>query len=99
VKQHKEGDMICIFFMPHEKVIRSDIAKLVIKWTGVHISKLQQYEREKLLHLVDDELHKHVVGQDPVIKSIAKAIHTQGQVSLILLDQLQVSCLWLCWQN
>lgn len=61
--------------MPREEVIRSDIAKLVIKWTRVHISKLQQSERENLLHLVDDELHKHVVGQDPGIKSIAKAIH------------------------
>ena len=40
----------------------SDIAEIVSKWTGIPLSKLQQTERTKLLHLAD-ELHKRVVGQ------------------------------------
>ncbi|CAM6014957.1 unnamed protein product [Sphagnum balticum] len=59
--------------MLREEVTGSDIAEIVSKWTGIPISKLQQSEREKLLHL-DDELHKRVVGQDPAVKSIAEAI-------------------------
>jgi ATP-dependent Clp protease ATP-binding subunit ClpB len=59
--------------MLREEVTGNDIAEIVSKWTGIPISKLQQSEREKLLHL-DDELHKRVVGQDPAVKSVAEAI-------------------------
>uniref|UniRef100_A9TAU3 Uncharacterized protein n=1 Tax=Physcomitrium patens TaxID=3218 RepID=A9TAU3_PHYPA len=59
--------------MLREEVTGNDIAEVVSKWTGIPISKLQQSEREKLLHL-DDELHKRVVGQDPAVKSVAEAI-------------------------
>ncbi|KAE9449324.1 hypothetical protein C3L33_18771, partial [Rhododendron williamsianum] len=59
--------------MLREEVTGSDIAEIVSKWTGIPISKLQQSEREKLLHL-EEELHKRVVGQDPAVTSIAEAI-------------------------
>lgn len=59
--------------MLREEVTGNDIAEVVSKWTGIPISKLQQSEKEKLLHL-DDELHKRVVGQDPAVKSVAEAI-------------------------
>lgn len=59
--------------MLREEVTGNDIAEVVSKWTGIPISKLQQSEREKLLHL-DDELHKRVVGQDPGVKSVAEGI-------------------------
>eukprot|EP00249_Psilotum_nudum_P001490 c13965_g1_i1 orf=2-304(+) len=59
--------------MLREEVTGNDIAEIVSKWTGIPVSKLQQSEREKLLHL-DDELHKRVIGQDPAVKSIAEAI-------------------------
>lgn len=59
--------------MLREEVTASDIAEIVSKWTGIPISKLQQNEREKLLHL-DDELHKRVVGQDAAVTAVAEAI-------------------------
>ncbi|PQP99120.1 chaperone protein ClpB3 chloroplastic isoform X1 [Prunus yedoensis var. nudiflora] len=59
--------------MLREEVTGNDIAEIVSKWTGIPVSKLQQSEIEKLLHL-EDELHKRVVGQDPAVKSVAEAI-------------------------
>ncbi|KAL5725910.1 Chaperone protein ClpB3 [Ranunculus cassubicifolius] len=59
--------------MLREEVTGSDIAEIVSKWTGIPVSKLQQSEREKLLHL-EEELHRRVVGQDPAVTSVAEAI-------------------------
>lgn len=59
--------------MLREEVTGNDIAEIVSKWTGIPVSKLQQSEREKLLHL-EEELHKRVVGQDPAVKAVAEAI-------------------------
>lgn len=59
--------------MLREEVTGSDIAEIVSKWTGIPVSKLQESEREKLLHL-EEELHKRVVGQDPAVTSVAEAI-------------------------
>lgn len=59
--------------MLREEVTGNDIAEIVSKWTGIPVSKLQQSEREKLLHL-EEELHKRVVGQDPAVKAVADAI-------------------------
>lgn len=51
----------------------NDIAEIVAKWTGIPVSKLQQSEVEKLLHL-DDELHKRVIGQDQAVTAVAEAV-------------------------
>ncbi|RZR82905.1 hypothetical protein BHM03_00009435 [Ensete ventricosum] len=59
--------------MLREEVTGNDIAEIVSKWTGIPVSKLQQSEREKLLHL-EEELHKRVVGQDPAVRAVAEAI-------------------------
>lgn len=59
--------------MLREEVTGSDIAEIVSKWTGIPVSKLQQSEREKLLHL-EEELHKRVVGQDSGVTAVAEAI-------------------------
>ncbi|KAG2711030.1 hypothetical protein I3760_04G058300 [Carya illinoinensis] len=59
--------------MLREEVTENDIAEIVSKWTGIPVSKLQQSDREKLLHL-EEELHKRVVGQDPAVKAVAEAI-------------------------
>lgn len=59
--------------MLREEVTGTDIAEIVSKWTGIPVLKLQQSEREKLLHL-EEELHKRVVGQDPAVKAVAEAI-------------------------
>ncbi|KAL8546032.1 hypothetical protein ACS0TY_005949 [Phlomoides rotata] len=59
--------------MLREEVTGDDIAEIVSKWTGIPISKLQQSEREKLLHL-EEELHRRVVGQNPAVTAVAEAI-------------------------
>ncbi|EPS68286.1 hypothetical protein M569_06476, partial [Genlisea aurea] len=59
--------------MLREEVTGSDIAEIVSKWTGIPVSKLQESEREKLLHL-EEELHRRVVGQDPAVRAVADAI-------------------------
>ncbi|CAA0402769.1 Chaperone protein ClpB3 [Arabidopsis thaliana] len=59
--------------MFREEVLGSDIAEIVSKWTGIPVSKLQQSERDKLLHL-EEELHKRVVGQNPAVTAVAEAI-------------------------
>jgi ATP-dependent Clp protease ATP-binding subunit ClpA len=40
---------------------------------GIPVSKLQQTDREKLLHL-REELHKRVVGQDAAVDVVASAV-------------------------
>ena len=59
--------------MIKEEVTADDIAEVVSRWTGIPVSKMQQSEREKLLHL-EDELHKRVVGQDEAITAVADAV-------------------------
>ncbi|XP_012459125.1 chaperone protein ClpB3, chloroplastic [Gossypium raimondii] len=65
--------MKCGKSMLREEVTGNDIAEVVSKWTGIPVSKLQQSEKEKLLHL-EEVLHKRVVGQDPAVRSVAEAI-------------------------
>ncbi|MCR4612894.1 MAG: ATP-dependent chaperone ClpB [Bacteroidaceae bacterium] len=59
--------------MIKEEVTADDIAEVVSRWTGIPVAKMQQSEREKLLHL-EDELHKRVVGQDQAITAVADAV-------------------------
>ena len=56
-----------------EEVDADDIAEVVSRWTGIPVSKMQQSEREKLLHL-EEELHKRVVGQDEAIRAVSDAV-------------------------
>ncbi|MEE4176892.1 MAG: ATP-dependent chaperone ClpB [Bacteroides sp.] len=56
-----------------EEVTAEDIADVVSRWTGIPVSKMLQSEREKLL-LLEDELHKRVVGQDEAIAAVSDAI-------------------------
>jgi len=59
--------------MLKEEVEREDIARIVSRWTGIPVNKMLQGEKEKLL-LLEDELHKRVVGQDEAIEAVADAI-------------------------
>ncbi len=45
------------------------IAEVVSRWTGIPITKLNQTEKERLLHLAD-VLHKRVIGQDEGIQRV-----------------------------
>ena len=56
-----------------EEVTRDDIAEVVAKWTGIPVTKMLQSDREKLL-LLEDELHKRVVGQEEAIVAVADAV-------------------------
>ena len=55
------------------KVTEEEITKIISRWTGIPVSKLQEGEREKLLHL-DDILHKRVIGQNEAVEKVAEAI-------------------------
>ena len=59
--------------MIKEEVTAEDIADVVARWTGIPVSKMLQSEREKLL-LLEDELHKRVVGQEEAIEAVADAV-------------------------
>ncbi len=56
-----------------EEVDSEDIAAVISSWTGIPLNRMLQSEREKLL-LLEDELHKRVVGQNEAIESIADAV-------------------------
>ncbi|MCW3092721.1 MAG: clpB [Ferruginibacter sp.] len=56
-----------------EEVDAEDIAANVGKATGIPVMKMLQSEREKLL-LLEDELHKRVIGQDEAIEAVSDAI-------------------------
>ena len=50
-----------------------DVAFIVSRWTGIPVTRLQQAETERLVHM-EDELHKRVVGQHDAITAISRAI-------------------------
>ncbi len=50
-----------------------DVAFIVGRWTGIPVTRLQQAETDRLVHM-EDEIHKRVVGQDDAINSISRAI-------------------------
>jgi ATP-dependent Clp protease ATP-binding subunit ClpB len=56
-----------------EEVDADDIAESVAKATGIPVSKMLQSERDKLL-LLEDELHRRVVGQEEAIAAVSDAI-------------------------
>ena len=59
--------------MLKEEVDAEDIAENVAKATGIPVAKMLQSERVKLL-LLEDELHKRVVGQEEAIAAVSDAI-------------------------
>lgn len=59
--------------MIDDTVNADDIAEVVSRWTGIPVSRMQQSERDKLLHL-EEELHKRVIGQDAAIAAVSDAI-------------------------
>ena len=57
----------------HDKVEDDEIARIVSRWTGIPVTKLQESEKAKLLRL-GDVLHQRVVGQDEAVRKVAEAI-------------------------
>ncbi|MBI3982629.1 MAG: ATP-dependent Clp protease ATP-binding subunit [Gemmatimonadetes bacterium] len=50
-----------------------DVAFIVSRWTGIPVTRLQEAETQRLLRM-EEELHRIVVGQDPAIEAISRAI-------------------------
>ena len=57
----------------HEAVTDEEIARIISRWTGIPVAKLNESERSKTLHLAD-ELHKRVIGQDEGVELVTEAI-------------------------
>ena len=62
-KQEEEKSREEDLSLVHEGVTDEEIARIVSRWTGIPVAKLNESERNKTLHLAD-ELHKRVIGQD-----------------------------------
>jgi ATP-dependent Clp protease ATP-binding subunit ClpC len=58
---------------PRASIGEEEIADIVSMWTGIPVFKLTEAESQKLLRM-EDELHKRVVGQEPAIKAVSRAI-------------------------
>jgi len=54
-------------------VSAEDIAEVVSMWTGVPLMQLAEEESQRLLKM-EEELRKHIIGQDEAVESIAKAV-------------------------
>ncbi len=56
-----------------EEVTDDDIAKVVASWTGIPVSRLQESEREKLVHM-ETRLGERVVGQTRAVQAVSNAV-------------------------
>jgi ATP-dependent Clp protease ATP-binding subunit ClpC len=54
-------------------VSADDIAEVVSMWTGVPVMQIATEESQRLLQM-EDELHKHIVGQEEAIQAISRAV-------------------------
>lgn len=67
--QLKQKDIALV----HESVTEEEIANIVSRWTGIPVAKLNETEKNKILHL-DEVLHKQVIGQDEAVTLVTEAI-------------------------
>lgn len=49
------------------------IAQVVSGWTGIPVNRLEEEEADRLLHL-ENLLHERVIGQNPAVEAVAKAV-------------------------
>ena len=68
-EQLKEEDLKLV----HEVVNSEEIARIISRWTGIPVSKLNESERAKVLHL-DEVLKKQVIGQEEAVEKVCEAI-------------------------
>ena len=57
----------------HDKVTEEEIARIISRWTGIPVTKLNESERSKVLHL-DEEIHKRLIGQEGAVEKVCEAI-------------------------
>ncbi|MHB9033645.1 MAG: ATP-dependent Clp protease ATP-binding subunit, partial [Anaerolineae bacterium] len=56
-----------------EQVDSEDVAHIVAMWTGVPVTRMQEAETSRLVHM-EEALHKRVIGQDEAITAVSAAI-------------------------
>lgn len=56
-----------------EEVTETDIAKVVSTWTGIPAARLQEGEREKLIHM-EERLGERLIGQKEAIRAVSDAV-------------------------
>lgn len=56
-----------------EAVTEEEIEEIVSKWTGIPVSKLNESEKDRLIHL-EEELHKRVIGQEEAVTAVSDAV-------------------------
>ena len=54
-------------------ITADDMLEIVSKWTGVPLNRMSEKETQKLLRM-EEELKKHIVGQDEACVAISKAM-------------------------
>lgn len=59
--------------MLSEMVGPEDVATVVAKWTGIPVNKLQETDKERLMHL-EDFLHQRVIGQNDAVRAVSDAV-------------------------
>ena len=57
----------------HDRVTEEEIARIISRWTGIPVTKLNESERSKVLHL-DAEIHKRLIGQEEAVEKVCEAI-------------------------
>jgi len=68
-KQAEERELVFV----HEAVTEEEIAKIVSRWTGIPVSKLNESEKNKTLNL-ESNLRKRVIGQEEGVTLVADSI-------------------------
>lgn len=59
--------------MLKEEVTEEDIARVVSSWTGIPVNRLQEGERQKLVHM-EQRLGERVVGQKKAITAVSNSV-------------------------
>ncbi len=73
IQQEEEAVRKREMSLVHESVSEDEVAKIVSKWTGIPVAKLNESERKKILNLAD-QLHGRVIGQDEAVTKVSEAI-------------------------
>ena len=55
------------------QVETEDLAKVIELWTGIPASRIQENELKKLSHF-EDELNRHIIGQEEAVAAVAAAV-------------------------
>ena len=77
----------------HESVTEDEIARIISRWTGIPVAKLNESERSKTFHL-DEELHHRVIGQDEGVTKVTKQLSVPKRESKIRQSRLVRSYSW-----